>query len=616
MRVTPSKAVIGPCLAVAVLASASGPLRAADPENCLSCHRYRGLGRLSDDGESIRLFYVDPRYYDRALGAHARLRCTDCHEHSEVDVVPHHPVSPVDCTRACHLRVPQRTQLRFGHGALAGALDSSIHTTGVLRTSNRLLGRPLGAGQSDCLFCHDEPLFERLEPTWHQQEAPVERCNVCHSAEVLGLPGETRYYYWHVHARSRPARTNDELVRVCAVCHSSPSVREHFELEDSTATYLASFHGKAMLLGSERTAGCLDCHVGQLANVHRMLPSEQPDSPSHRGQLATTCRSASCHATAGRLVSSAAVHLQLATSRGVEYFIAVLFVVLILFTFGPSVLLTSLEMLQAAFRRHDPRHSQRRLLAERLLADEHGRRLLERFNVHQRVQHWLLFLCFTTLVVTGFPIKFADRPWAAWLIDRLGGLSVTRLVHRWAGVVLLAGFVYHILYVALFTWRQKRRTGKSLMRAFLDLPMVMAWSDWKRLWHLLGYLLFFRRTRPEGGRFSLKEKFEYFGVFWGCVLLGVTGLILWANAWTTRYLPGRILTIAALIHTFEAFLALLHVGVIHLVSVVFAPSVFPFSAAMFTGKTPPDGLAESHAAMLEEAQRRLRAATGGGGSHA
>jgi hypothetical protein len=64
---------------------------------------------------------------------------------------------------------------------------------------------------------------------------------------------------------------------------------------------------------------------------------------------------------------------------------------------------------------------------------------------------------------------------------------------------------------------------------------------------------------------------------------------------------GRILTIAILIHTMEAFLALLHVGIVHMVGVVFSPSVFPVSPAMFTGQTPIGELTEAHTAMLKAA---------------
>jgi cytochrome b subunit of formate dehydrogenase len=182
-------------------------------------------------------------------------------------------------------------------------------------------------------------------------------------------------------------------------------------------------------------------------------------------------------------------------------------------------------------------------------------------------------------------------------------------------VLLLAGFVYHLIYVAVTAWQQKKRTGKGIIQTFLDLPMVMRWHDWKEMWHLLGYLFFLRKTRPEAGRFSIEEKFEYFGVFWGCGLLGVTGILMWANAWTSQHLTGRVLTLASLVHTFEALLALLHVGIIHMIGVIFSPSVFPLSPAMVTGNTPPDELAEAHSAMLTEAERTLKLNAGGEVGH-
>jgi len=596
----------------ALLAVAAVSASASDPENCLMCHRYRSLARLDDDRQTIRLYYVDPRYTDHALGPHAKLLCTDCHKRSEVEVIPHARVSPVDCTQMCHLAAPGQLETVFAHDGIASALESSVHNAEVLDEANRLLGAPLRPGQARCLLCHDEPVFRRSEESWAQQEAPIGRCNVCHTEH---LPKDTRYYYWHVHARSRPARTHRGTVRACGVCHSNSRIRERFQMPDSAATYLASFHGKAMLLGSEATAGCLDCHVAQLQNVHIMKPRKDPASPTNPGRLADTCRSPTCHPTAGHGVSTAAIHLELSTSGGIEFFIAVIFVLLILFTFGPSVLLQALEMLQIVFDRRDPQHDRRRELADRLMASPEGRRLLKRFTPHQRVQHWILFATFTALVATGFPIRFADRDWAAWIVHTIGSLGRVRLIHRWAGAILLLGMGYHILYVLVTAWKRKKRTGKSVIQTLLDLPMVMRWHDWKELFHLFAYLLFLRRTRPEAGRFSYEEKFEYFGVFWGCTLLGVTGIMMWANALTTQYLTGRVLTVAALIHAFEAFLALLHVGVVHLIGVIFSPTVFPLSPAMITGDTPADEMAEAHSAMLTEVENRLKAGPAGEASH-
>lgn len=595
-----------------LLAASASTAFAADPENCLSCHRYRGLGRVSEDGREVHLYHVDPNYYDRALGPHARLRCTDCHPREEVEVIPHQPVSPVNCTTACHLTQAGNVEVLFSHEAIAGMLEQSVHKAEALDRTNELLGRPLREGQARCLLCHDEPVFRRAVENWAAQEAPISRCDVCHGPE---LPVDTRFMFWHVHARSRPARSNADITRGCAVCHSNPRIREAFEMPDATASYLASFHGKAMMLGSETTAGCLDCHVGQMQNIHLMQSAEQPGSPIAGPQLPDTCRSPACHPTAGAAISSAAIHLELSTSRGIEYFIAALFIVLILFTFGPSVVLQALEMLQIVLGRHDPDQHRNEALAARMLKDPRGRAALKRFTPHQRVQHWCLAIGFTVLVLTGFPIKFADREWARVLVDAMGGLTVARLLHRWAGALLIFGLFYHLTYALVSAIRMKRATGQSWFRTIMDLPMLTNPRDLRELFHLLGYLLFIRRTRPALGRFSLKEKFEYFGVFWGTVLLGVTGILMWANAWTTTYLPGRVLTIAALVHTFEAFLALLHVGVIHMIGVIFSPLVFPLSRAMTGGDTPPAEMAEAHAGMLNEKAAELGIKPAGEVSH-
>ncbi len=573
-------------------------LRAADPENCMLCHRYRGLARVDENEDRIHLYYVDPDYTDRGLGPHARLKCTDCHLRSEVEVIPHKPTSPVNCTATCHLDQPGNIELTFSHESVHATLESSAHTAETLAKSNELLGMPLHADQSQCLLCHDEPTYAREDQTWRERVAPVQRCDACHQGQ---LDLDTQFAFWHVESRSRPAWSHENMARVCAVCHSHEEIRASFEMPDTVASYLASFHGKAVLLGSEDTADCLDCHINEWDNAHRILSKTEEPSSTHPEQVSDTCRSADCHPTADVGISTAAVHLDLATSRGIEFIIGAIFILLILGTFGPSVVLQSLEMLQIVIGRHDPRQHRREELTRKLMATHEGRRALSRFTPHQRVQHWLLVLSFTALVVTGFPIKFADKAWAAWLVDMKGGLPSARNLHRYAGVVLIVGFVYHLLYVAWSAWMTQRRTKQGWLKTFLDLPMMSNPREIKELFQQIAFLLFLRKERPDGDRFTLKEKFEYFGVFWGSVLLGITGMLMWYNAWTTEHLTGRVLTIALIVHSFEAFLALLHVGVIHMIGVILSPLSFPMSPAMFTGDTPVEEMAEAHAGMVERA---------------
>ncbi len=587
---------------------------AADPEGCLICHRYSGLATVDPETDMVRLFAVDPEYYDHALGPHVRLKGTDCHDREEVAVVPHLEISPVDCTQACHITNPEQREIQFRHQTISSMLASSVHTEEALTKSNELLGNPLRSGQSTCLLCHDEPTFRRQGQSWAEYEAPVARCNVCHDELLLV---DTRYFYWHVEARSHPARSNQEMVRICAVCHGDEAIREQFEMPDSIASYLVSFHGKATLLGTQETANCLDCHVGQMQNVHMVQTSSEAGAPTGPEALVDTCRTPQCHPSAGAQLSSAAVHLDLATSRGVEYIVACIFILLILFTFGPSVLLTSLKMFHIVVGKRDPEDHHREERAEKVMADRRGRKLLERFNLHQRFQHWLLAVAFITLVLTGFPMKFADHAWAAWLFNLFGGLTWgrwfqaisgltwARWLHRISGVVLILAMFYHCIYIARTYFKQKRTSGRGWISSLFDLPMMITPTDLKQMSQYVAYLLFLRRQRPQFSRFNLEEKFEYIGVFWGTILLGTTGALMWANAWTTQYFPGRLLTIATLVHSMEAFLALLHVGVVHMISVIFAPGVFPLSPAMFTGRTPTEEIAEAHSAMIDSAEKAL-----------
>lgn len=620
---------------------ASVPLaRAADPENCLLCHRYPSFGRVEADGESLRLFHVNPDYYDRDLGPHARLKCSDCHPRSQVGVIPHQAVSKVDCTSACHLTSPNRPPREFAHERIDEMLASSVHTPEVLTECNAILGKPLADDQSTCLLCHGEPTFAR--PGLSLSDFRPDRCDVCHTEE---LPQDTQFALRHVLARSQPQRSHRQLARSCALCHSNTAIRRRFELPDSVGSYLASFHGKAMQLGVESTASCLDCHVGELQNVHMMLAADDADSSVGDNRLPDTCRSAACHPNAGVLVTAAAVHMELSPSRipraedggvsaagdlagrsedggasagdvvrsspyTIEYMIAIMFVVLILCTFGPSAMLQILELISLLVGRHSQRHHDKVAQARMLMATPTGRAALVRFTVHQRVQHWVLFASFTLLVMTGFPIKFADRGWAAWTIEAFGGLTTARMVHRYAGMVLIIGAFYHAIYVLWVFGRRLRSEGKGVVQTLLAMPLVVNRDDLTELFHLLGYLFFIRRDRPLPGRFGLKEKFEYFGVFWGCALLGVTGVLMWGNAWTSHYVTGRALTIASLIHTMEALLALLHVGLFHMIGVVLSPHVFPLSQAMFTGDTPIEELADAHGGMLAATADKLGLGSG------
>ena len=155
--------------------------------------------------------------------------------------------------------------------------------------------------------------------------------------------------------------------------------------------------------------------------------------------------------------------------------------------------------------------------------------------------------------------------------------------------------------------RETRLSGspEGYFSIFLKLPVAITPTDLLKAGQLMGYLLGLRRERPTFGRFSATEKFEYFGVIWGTSLLGITGLMLWFVSTTSQWVTGRVFNIATIMHTYEAFLAVIHVGILHIYNVILSPTVFPISLATMTGETPASKLAEEHGEFVDEVAEQL-----------
>jgi cytochrome b subunit of formate dehydrogenase len=600
--------LLGACLSLMAHATAF----ADDPDNCLLCHQYRGLSRLDSDTSRVHLYFVDPNYSALHSGPHARLACTSCHERSEVSVIPHNSVTRVDCLRQCHLSTPSGVERNFSHTDVKAALEQSMHRFESLAKTKFSGGALLEPGQSACLYCHDEPIFRdplSVLPDFKALQGHLtDRCDTCHSRET---PAPIEYYLRHVTSRLQHARSTLELAQVCAVCHSDPKIKETHHLKDAVASFVRSFHGKAAMLGDETTANCLSCHVAAGKNAHSMLPHKDPASSVNYANVADSCRSTLCHPGADKNLALAAVHLDLPTANGtIEYAIAVIFIILTIFTFGPSAFLVLLDLFQTVIGREHHADTRVHALAEKLLADPRGRQGLVRFKMRHRVQHWILTILFVLLVLTGFPMKFADRAWATTIVQAFGGLQASRVVHHWSGIALVLGFMAHMLDV-FFVFRKRAQelavNGEpgAALKAFVSLPMWISPVDVRKTFQLFAYFLFLRKGRPSFGRFSPAEKFEYLGVFWGTVLLGVTGVMLWGEQISSHFLSGRAFNIATIAHTYEAFLALIHVGILHIYNVILAPKVFPFSLATLTGHTPVAKLVEEHTDLIHEVAHDL-----------
>ncbi|MGE3181923.1 MAG: formate dehydrogenase subunit gamma [Phycisphaerae bacterium] len=594
------------------VAISPSPAIADDRDNCLFCHQYTGLAYPSESRDELRLLSVDAGYYEQALGPHARLACTDCHDADAARVIPHGKMPVVSCTQVCHLSSTTSTVKRFSHENVAAMLETSAHNSAALTDLHHTGGPLIRPDQSQCLFCHDEPVFRNvanlLPEIGNVVGRAMDRCDVCHLQQ---MPIDVAFAMQHVAARLLPARPSVEQAQVCAVCHSDPLFQEHYGAHDPVSSYLHSYHGKAALLGDKSTAGCVSCHVRDGANGHMMLAAADPNSSVHESNIADSCRSLACHPGADPAIAATAVHLELAAARGTAaHFLALCFVVLTTAAFTPWALVSVLELLHFVFGRKSDEVHRIEHLAQRIQQHPEGRAKLQRYTPLQRYQHWYLAFVFIALALTGLPLKFADQAWSRFVVDGLGGVAIAGNIHHWLGVALLVGLAAHAAYVV---WgirqrmRRARRDGNpiSLWQALNQLPLWLTWDDAKNLWWLVRYSLFLEKVPPPFERFSLKEKFGYLAVFWGSVLLGVTGIILWSEQLASRLLGGEGLTLAAIAHADEAFLAVSYIGILHLSDVLLSPHAVPLSMATLTGRTPAGVLAAWHRGMVERIAREL-----------
>jgi formate dehydrogenase gamma subunit len=202
-----------------------------------------------------------------------------------------------------------------------------------------------------------------------------------------------------------------------------------------------------------------------------------------------------------------------------------------------------------------------------------------RFSLPDRIEHWLLFLSFTTLAVTGLVQKFSGGWYAQRMIDTMGGVETVRVIHRVAAVIMMLETVYHLGIVGYRLIVQRKR-----------LTMLPGIEDARVALHSLMYNLGLRQDRPQQGRYTFEEKAEYWALIWGTVIMTITGFMLWNPVATTRILPGEIIPAAKAAHGAEAILAVLAIFVWHFYGV----HIKNFNRSIFSGHLSEHEMIEEH----------------------
>jgi len=235
--------------------------------------------------------------------------------------------------------------------------------------------------------------------------------------------------------------------------------------------------------------------------------------------------------------------------------------------------------LRAEVRRGLPKERQRRRLRE---APERGRFFL-RFSRHFRVQHIALFLSVLLLIITGLPMKFSRLGLSGFVVKLLGGIENDRHLHRIGASVLIIVSLYHLGYILFH--RQGRSDFLLLMPRLKDVGDAL-----QNVLYFVGIL----RERPRFDRFSYMEKFDYWAVYWGCVIMIGSGLVLWFPNLALQWVPKFVVDTVKEMHSDEALLATLALVIWHFYNVHFNPDRFPGTLLWWHGRISEKEIQEEH----------------------
>jgi len=215
--------------------------------------------------------------------------------------------------------------------------------------------------------------------------------------------------------------------------------------------------------------------------------------------------------------------------------------------------------------------------------------MFQRFNKNFRFQHMVMFTSVILLIITGMPIKFPDFVLSRYLVNLWGGIHNSTMVHRFGAGMLIYFMVHHLFYTVFS--RQGRRDFVLLIPTPKD-----ARDAAQNIRHFLGK----SPDKPRFGRFSYIEKFDYWAVYWGCVIMIGSGLFLWFEGIVLKYFPKYVLDVAHEMHSDEAMLATLAIVIWHFYNVHFNPDRFPGTLLWWHGQISEHEMKEEHPLEYDE----------------
>jgi predicted CXXCH cytochrome family protein len=605
---------------------------------CMKCHKEDDIHKM--DGDERISLTINPLEIPNSV--HKNIPCAKCH----TDVTDHlkRPCStnsPVDCS-SCHAEVsdkyflsghgqahykkeenaPYCTDCHGTHGAKSRYDDTSpVYRTGIpglcgechkedgkatmvadLKEKDALTDYSMsvhGKGLTSkgltvsavCTDCHSTHMM--LKDTDERSSVHPSNvqgtCGTCHKGIYDQYIKSDHAYSLHDDGKEYPT---------CVKCHSAHKISEIDQdkfmnevttqcgscHEETAETYMETYHGKAYQLGYYESARCSDCH-----SAHNILKAMNPASTISSENIVATC--ASCHTGANEKFARFLSHAKHNDDPRLNFayiFMTTLLVSVFIF-FGIHLLMWLPRSMVERIRMRK---------AKKLKTEQEKEEdivYVKRFSKNQRITHIFVIISFIILAITGMMLKFAHMDWAKFIANTIGVKTAGGL-HRFGAIITFGYFAFHITNLVKLKRRKRISATKFI---FGKNSLMFNLQDIKDFWATMKWFVG-RGPRPNYGKWTYWEKFDYMAVFWGVAVIGFSGLILWFPVFFTNFFPGWVINVSQLIHSDEALLAVGFIFTIHFFNTHFRPEAFPMDTVIFTGYIPLEHLKHERPRQYQE----------------
>ncbi len=525
----------------------------ADAETCRACHE--------KDGGAPE---VDFPGFAASLHGQNGIGCTDCH--------------------AGYKEGPHEGELPALSAADQGIVDRlKKGTWGEGEKVNAVTAPRAYLACADCHATEGEAFAKSVHARWLREDtgAPGATCASCHGSPHA-LTQKLAPYEPKDGARVPVPADRRAMVARCESCHGSEEFAKAAGLNpEAVVAYHDSIHGRLARIGNAAAPACMSCHAAAPAagGTHAILPKTDAASVVSAQNKKDAC--ARCHAGATDEFAGLVAHRPLHETGGhvVPHVVHVAFsylTTLTLLFFAFHVLIDFIYELRMRLSRKQG-HG----------ASPDAARSVVRFDLHQRIQHWFMLSGVILLGLTGWPLRGAGDAEAAVysraFLKVFGGAEGAALWHRVGAVLIIISSVYHLFYLTFLASKKR-----------LPLSMLPVPKDAIDMRDNILFMMGVKKERPRFDRYMYLEKFDYWAVFWGIVMMVGTGFIFWFPVWFASWAPSWLITAAQIIHGEEATLAILFLFTVHFYNVHLKPSIFPMNWAWLNGRISVEALKHEH----------------------